>query len=244
MESSQGAPSLSGVSAQRIAVVEDEEDIREILEFTLQSEGFAVSCFADGKSALRAIRRERPDLVLLDLMLPDLDGLEVCRELKSDADTRAIPVVMVTAKGEETDVVLGLGLGADDYVPKPFRNKELVARVKAVLRRTAREVVADDERQITHGDLRMDPTRHKAWAAERELELTATEFRILQLLASHPGRIFTRAQILTASRGEDAAAYERSVDAHVRTVRKKLGELRDLIETVRSIGYRFAEENG
>lgn len=228
----------------RIAVVEDEEDIREILEYSLSREGFAVETANDGASGLEMVKKSKPDLVLLDLMLPDIDGLEICRQLKSSEATRDIAIIMVTAKGEESDIVLGLGLGADDYVPKPFSNKELVARVRSVLRRNQRLAARAEtgEETLVHGRLRIDPERHKAWIGDDELGLTITEFRILLLLAKNPGRIFSRSQILSEARGELAAAFDRSVDAHVRTIRKKLGEERDLIETVRSIGYRFAEE--
>lgn len=228
----------------RIAIVEDEEDIREVLEYHLSREGFAVESAANGAGGLEMVRSSVPDLVLLDLMLPDMDGLEICRQLKGDDDTRDIAIIMVTAKGEESDVVLGLGLGADDYVPKPFSSKELVARVRSVLRRNQRSAAraASADPTVVHGRLKIDPERHKAWIDERELGLTVTEFRILLLLAKNPGRIFSRSQILSDARGELAAAFDRSVDAHVRTIRKKLGEERNLIETVRSIGYRFAEE--
>jgi two-component system alkaline phosphatase synthesis response regulator PhoP len=228
----------------RITIVEDEADIREILEYSLSREGFEVKSATDGASGLELIRRETPELVLLDLMLPDIDGLEICRQLKGDDETSHIAIIMVTAKGEESDIVLGLGLGADDYIPKPFSNKELVARVRSVLRRANRVTVPDDGNQaVVSGPLRIEPERHKAWVNDDEVELTATEFRILLLLARHPGRIFSRSQILADARGELAAAFDRSVDAHIRTIRKKLGKERGLIETVRSIGYRFAERD-
>jgi two-component system alkaline phosphatase synthesis response regulator PhoP len=227
----------------RITIVEDEEDIREILQYTLSREGFDVDCAADGSTGLSMIRRNPPDLVLLDLMLPDVEGLEVCRQLKADRETREIAIIMVTAKGEESDIVLGLGLGADDYIPKPFSARELVARTRSVLRRSRRpELEPPSETVINRGGLKVDPTRHKVYVRDSEVEFTATEFKILHLLASHPGRIFSRSQILSESRGELAAAFDRSVDAHVRTIRKKLGDLRELVETVRAIGYRFAEE--
>lgn len=231
------------MSRSRITIVEDEEDIREILEYCLTREGFDVETAVDGASGLKLIRSNQPDLVLLDLMLPDIDGLEICRQLKSADETSGIAIIMVSAKGEESDIVLGLGLGADDYVPKPFSSKELIARVRSVLRRMQVGAVQEDSKTvIVRGKLKIDSTKHKVWIEGEEIELTATEFRILHLLASNPGRIFSRSQILTDSRGELAAAFDRSVDAHVRTIRKKLGSARDLIETVRSIGYRFAEE--
>ena len=227
----------------RIAIVEDEEDIREILQYTLSREGFDVDCAADGSSGLEMIRRNPPDLVLLDLMLPDVEGLEVCRQLKADRETRDIAIIMVTAKGEESDIVLGLGLGADDYIPKPFSARELVARTRSVIRRSKRpESEQTSDAVLSLRGLKVDPSRHKVFVHDQEVEFTATEFKILYLLASHPGRIFSRSQILSESRGELAAAFDRSVDAHVRTIRKKLGDLRELIETVRAIGYRFAEE--
>lgn len=232
------------MSKGRIAIVEDEEDIREILEYNLTREGFAVESANDGSTGLEMIRRESPELVLLDLMLPDMDGLEICRQLKNDEATEEIMIIMVSAKGEEADIVLGLGLGADDYIPKPFSNKELIARVQSVLRRGKKgEEKAPSKGEVRHGLLKIDPERHRAWYDAKEIELTATEFRILLMLARNPGRIFSRSQILSESRGELAAAFDRSVDAHVRTIRKKLGEGRDLIETVRAIGYRFAEED-
>jgi DNA-binding response OmpR family regulator len=231
------------MSKSRIVIVEDEEDIREILEYSLDREGFGVCSAADGASGLTLIQREVPDLVLLDLMLPDIDGLEICRQLKADKRTAEISIVMLTAKGEESDIVLGLGLGADDYIPKPFSSKELIARIRSVLRRAQKGKGAEAlDAMIVRGRLRVDIERHRVWVGEESVELTATEFRILALLASNPGRIFSRSQILSDSRGDLAAAFDRSVDAHVRTIRKKLGDDRDLIETVRSIGYRFAEE--
>ena len=230
------------MSTQRIVVVEDEEDIRAILEYALTREGYQVSTCANGARALHDVRRKHPDLVLLDLMLPGVDGLEICRVLKHSDDTRSIPIIMVTAKSEESDVVLGLGLGADDYVMKPFSPKELVARVRAVLRRTSQAAEPEDAKKVVvRGPLRIDPERFRVTNEQDEVVFTATEFKLLHHLALNPGRVFTRSQLLEVARGDDAAAFERSIDAHIRTVRKKLGEQRDLIETVRSIGYRFAE---
>jgi two-component system phosphate regulon response regulator PhoB len=186
-----------------------------------------------------------PDLILLDLMLPGIDGLEVCRQIRADPSTSGIAVIMVTARGEESDVVLGLGLGADDYIAKPFKPHELVARTRAVLRRTRHAAVGrQDQRTVVTGALRIDPASHKALLDGEELALTATEFRILHFLASRPGRVFTRDQILAASIGANVVVLERNIDVHIRSIRKKLGQHRDLIETVRSIGYRFAEPAG
>ncbi|MHC5209358.1 MAG: response regulator [Planctomycetota bacterium] len=225
-----------------ILILEDEPDIREILEYALRREGYDVVSAGDGTRGLATARRLVPDLVLLDLMLPGMDGLEVCRRLRADPGTAGTAVIMVTAKGEESDVVLGLGLGADDYIAKPFKPKEVVARVRAVLRRT-RDAAdrIDEQRVVVAGPLRIDPTRHKVTLDDVELPLTATEFRILHYLACRPGRVFTRDQILSASVGENVVVLERNIDVHIRSIRRKLGEQRGLIETVRSIGYRFAE---
>jgi two-component system phosphate regulon response regulator PhoB len=229
----------------RIVVVEDEEDIRELIEYHLEREGFEIFGAGDGKRGLELVQREVPDLVLLDLMLPGMDGLEVCRAIRADERVAHVPVLMVTAKAEEADVVLGLGLGADDYIPKPFRPRELIARVKAALRgkRRLMEIEADAE-PLVRGKLRMDPARHRVFLGDEELSLTATEFKLLWTLARRPGRVFGREDLLEASRGDAAMALDRSVDAHIRSVRKKLGESRDLIETVRSMGYRFTELSG
>lgn len=229
------------MAKQKIFIVEDEADIRELLEYSLEREGYEVDSAPEGVSGLARIRRRVPDLILLDLMLPGLDGLEICRRLKQDDATRGIPIIMVTAKGEEADVVLGLGMGADDYVPKPFSPKEVTARVKAVLRRAMLDTESDEKRVVSRGPLEVDPTRHKVSVGETEVPLTATEFRILHFLAARPGRVFEREQILSFALGPNTVVTDRSVDVHIRAIRKKLGDYRDLIETVRGIGYRFAE---
>lgn len=233
------------MSRPRILILEDEPDIREILEYALKRDGFDVISAADGQAGLAAARRLVPDLILLDLMLPGMDGLEVCRQIRADASTAGIAVIMVTARGEESDVVLGLGLGADDYIAKPFKPHELVARTRAVLRRTRQAASGhEDKRAVVAGTLRIDPASHRALLGGQELPLTATEFRILHFLASRPGRVFTRDQILAASIGANVVVLERNIDVHIRSIRKKLGKQRELIETVRSIGYRFAEPSG
>lgn len=234
------------MKGKKIVVVEDEEDIRELIEYHLQREGFAVIGVEDGERGLLTIERELPDLVLLDLMLPGIDGLEICRELRNRDKTKHISVLMVTAKTEEADVVLGLGLGADDYIQKPFRPRELVARVKSALRR--REF-ADDEPSdvLKRGPLEIDSVKHRITmlsgpeGEREELEFTATEFELLHVLARRPGRVFDREELMELSRGEAGVALDRVIDAHIRSIRKKLGEQRGLIETVRSVGYRFTE---
>lgn len=225
----------------RILIVEDEADIRELLEYTLSREGFETSSTADGVTGLSEARRATPELLVLDLMLPGIDGLEVCRRLKQDESTSSISIVMLTAKGEESDVVLGLGLGADDYVIKPFSPKEVVARIRAVLRRAGAAERHDEKKKLVHGGITIDPSRHKVFVLESEIPVTATEFRILHYLASRPGRVFSRDQILSGALGPNPMVLDRSVDVHVRAIRKKLADHRDLIETVRGVGYRFAE---
>lgn len=225
-----------------ILIIEDEADIRELVDYTLTREGFEVHTAEDGVRGLSEVRRLAPDLVLLDLMLPGLDGLDVCRRIKQDDALASTAVVIVSAKGEESDIVLGLGLGADDYVLKPFSSPELVARVKAVMRRTqGNDRKPDAKKAVVHGILMIDPSRHRVILDDEDVSLTATEFRILHYLATRPGRVLTRDQILAVAVGPNPNVLDRSVDVHVRSIRKKLGEHRDLIETVRGVGYRFSE---
>jgi two-component system phosphate regulon response regulator PhoB len=215
-----------------------------VIRHNLSREGFRTVGIRDGEEALARIRRDNPDLVLLDLMLPGIDGLEICRRLKEDDLTRETPIVMVTAKGEESDLVLGLGLGADDYITKPFSPRELVARVKAVLRRgSVKEDHRKTERVVRRG-LVVDMGRHEVKVDGSPITLTATEMRLLHFLASHPGRVFTRDHILSRVIGEHAVVIDRNVDVHIGSIRRKLGTHRDLIETVRGVGYRFADVEG
>jgi len=223
---------------ENILVVEDEPDIAEIIQYNLAREGYRVRIVDDGEVALDRIVRDAPDLVLLDLMLPGLDGLELCRRLKEDPVTRPIPIIMVTAKGEESDVVLGLGMGADDYVAKPFSPRELTARVRAVLRRGKVRVSGDRRERVVIGPVVVDAGRHEVTVEGEPVSLTATEFRLLHVLVSHPGRAFSRDQLLSRAIGETVAVTDRNIDVHVRTIRRKLGSQRDLIETVRGVGYR------
>lgn len=231
------------MSATKVVVIEDEPDILELIEYNLRREGFEVATATTGRTGLAAIGRERPDIVLLDLLLPGLDGLDVCRRLRAVESTRDLPVIMVTARGEESDVVLGLGVGADDYIHKPFSPRELVARVRAVLRRGPMRN-SDPDRGIVRGPLAIDPVKHRIEVDGRRLEFTPTEFRLLHFLASHPGRVFTRGQLLDRAVGDRAVVIDRNIDVHVRAVRKKLGPHRGLIQTVRGIGYCFRDEEG
>ena len=226
---------------RKVIVIEDEPDIQEIILHNLLRDGYQVEATSNGEKGLEMVRRFEPDLVLLDLMLPGLDGVEVCRRMKTDPRTRAISIIMVTARGEESDVVLGLGLGADDYVSKPFSPRELMERVKAVLRRGPLQDHQSRER-IVAGDVVIDAGRHELRVADRRVELTASEFRLLHFLASQPGRVFTRDQLLNRVVGDGTFIDDRNIDVHVGAVRRKLGAHRYLIETVRGVGYRFHDE--
>jgi two-component system phosphate regulon response regulator PhoB len=225
---------------ERILVVEDEEDILELLEYNLKREGFRVSGVKTGEKALDAVRAKPPDLMILDLMLPGLDGLEICRQLKMGEDTRTIPIVILTAKGEEADIVTGLELGADDYITKPFSPRVLVARIRAVLRRKTQEPVPEAETIQVRG-LKIHPGRHEVLHKKKQIQLTLTEFRILHFLARRPGWVFTRYQIVDAVHGRDYPVTDRSVDVQIVGLRKKLGDAGKYIETVRGVGYRFKE---
>jgi two-component system phosphate regulon response regulator PhoB len=228
------------VKKPHIVVVEDEADILELVRFHLAREGYAVTTVEDGDDALTAIPKVMPDLVLLDLMLPGTDGLDVCRRLKKDARTAAIPIIMVTAKGEESDIVAGLELGADDYVTKPFSMKVLTARVRALLRRR-REPAADPDAALRVHDLVIDPKRREVLVKGKPVDLTFTEFALLHFLAGRPGWVMTRDQIIDAVRGEDYAVTDRAVDVQIVGLRKKLGASATCIQTVRGVGYRFKD---
>ncbi|MBN1675128.1 MAG: response regulator transcription factor [Kiritimatiellae bacterium] len=230
------------MARERILVVEDDEDILELISYNLSRENYSVTKAESGEDALEAVSARAPDLILLDLMLPELDGLEVCRRLKANGRTRPIPIVIVSAKGEEPEVVAGLELGADDYITKPFRPKELVARVRAVLRRGS-TVRLEAETVLAVADLHIDPKRREVRLKGKPVELTYTEFQILQFLAQRPGWVFTRSQIVDAVRGENYAVTDRSVDVQIVGLRKKLGKASGYIETVRGIGYRFKDES-
>ncbi len=228
------------MAKERILVVEDEEDILELLRYNLNKEGYPVTGVLSGEEGLRAARSQFPDLIVLDLMLPGIDGLTVCRELKQDAQTREIPIIILTAKGEEADIVAGLELGADDYVTKPFSPRVLLARLRAVLRRRRLEPAAESETLATHG-MTIHPGRHEVLVQGQPVELTSTEFRLLSFLARRPGWVFTRGQIVQGVQGEDYAVSERAVDVQIVGLRKKLGTAGQFIETVRGVGYRLKE---
>jgi two-component system alkaline phosphatase synthesis response regulator PhoP len=227
-------------------VAEDDETILELIRYNLAKEGFRVSCYTSGEKALLAAGIEVPDMVLLDILLPGIDGIQVCRLLRSEEKTRQVPIIMVTAKGEEQDIVEGLETGADDYITKPFSPRVLLARIQAVLRRKQREkeMVQPPENPIRIRELTIDANRHRVAVADRKIDLTVTEFQILHFLARQAGWVFTRYQIVEAVRGSNYHVTDRAVDVVVFGLRKKLGEYGRYIETVRGIGYRFADETG
>jgi two-component system, OmpR family, alkaline phosphatase synthesis response regulator PhoP len=228
------------MAKERVLVVDDEEDILELVRFHLAREGYQLTLAATGEAALKKAKHETFDLIVLDLMLPGLDGLEVAKALKADARTKGVPIVMLTAKGEDADVVSGLEIGADDYITKPFSPRVLTARVKAVLRRRSKAAL-DDTRIITIHELEIHPGRRTVLAGGKPMELTYTEFQLLCVLTRRPGWVFTRSQIVDAVRGSDYPVTDRSVDVQVVGLRKKLGIYGHYIETVRGVGYRFKE---
>lgn len=228
------------MAKEKILVVEDEEDILELLRYNLVREGYQVTGSLSGEDALRKARSEAYHLILLDLMLPGIDGLEVAKRLKADTKTKNIPIMILTAKGEEADIVTGLELGADDYVTKPFSPRVLVARVRAALRRQARDL--DDNIDVVRiRQLEIHPGRRSVLAEGSPVDLTFTEFQVLYILARRPGWVFTRSQIVDAVRGDDYPVTDRSVDVQIVGLRKKLGPYGKYIETVRGVGYRFRE---
>ncbi len=228
-----------------ILIVEDEPDIADLVRHHLEKAGLPARTIGNGKQALDLIARDHPDLIVLDLMLPGMDGLEVCRRLRADAATQALPILMLTARSEEVDRILGLEMGADDYLPKPFSPRELVARVKAILRRTA-QPSAPSEAPITAGDLRLDPVRHEVAKGDAPVVLSAMEFRLLEFFLHHRGRVFTRTQLLDQVWGRDRFVEPRTVDVHIRRLREKVEDnprQPTLILTVRGLGYKCSEDN-
>lgn len=229
------------MSNQQILLIDDERGISDPLGYALRKEGFEVTCAFDGQDGLRRAQSLLPDLIILDLMLPIIEGLEVCRQLRGDPRTREIPILMLTAKTGEIDEVVGFNMGADDYVTKPFKMKPLVQRVKALLRRPHLKEQSVDV--VSRQGITLDRLHHRATAENCELLLTPTEFKLLWTLLRQPGRTFNRNELMDASRGEDANAFERTIDVHVRSLRQKLGPRAVLVETVRGIGYRFRDES-
>ncbi|HBG45387.1 MAG TPA: DNA-binding response regulator [Deltaproteobacteria bacterium] len=234
---------MQKANQSRILVVDDEHDILNLLEYNLKKAGFQVLLARDGPEAIESARANMPELVLLDIMLPDMEGTEVLKRLKSNDTTRSIPVIMLTAKGEEIDKIIGFELGAEDYITKPFSPRELILRVKAVLKRTS-ERPQDEEgnRLISFKDISIDLSRHKVHSGGKLIELSSTEFNLLRELMQARGRVLSRDAILDRAWGQDCYVIPRTVDTHVRRLRSKLGKAGDYIETVRGVGYRFREE--
>jgi two-component system, OmpR family, alkaline phosphatase synthesis response regulator PhoP len=224
---------------ERLLIIEDDKDILELIKYNLQKERYQIATASNGEEALEAVKARQFDLILLDLMLPGLDGLEICKILKADSSLTAIPIIMVTAKGEETDIVLGLELGADDYIVKPFSPRVLIARVRSILRRKNK---TDIENVIKINDLTIHPGKREVHIKNKTLDLTFAEFELLYHLASRPGWVFTRYQIVNAVKGDDYPVTDRSVDVQIAGLRKKLGAYGDLIETIRGVGYRFSDK--
>ena len=223
-----------------ILIIEDERSLLEILAYNLTNEGFEVLTAADGQDGLRRAKTSVPDLVVLDLMLPGLDGLQVCRQIRSDPRTQAVRILMLTAKSEEVDEIVGFNMGADDYVAKPFKIKPLISRIKALLRRPSAEQQSGETVAIE--GIEIDRTNHTAKNDGADLQLTPTEFKMLWTMMRRPGRPYSRNELLDNARGEDANALERTIDVHVRSLRQKLGDKGRFVETVRGIGYRFKAE--
>ncbi|MFH1552257.1 MAG: response regulator [Candidatus Omnitrophota bacterium] len=226
------------MAKEKILIVEDEKDIAEMIEYNLRKEGYTTLSVLNGEKAVSLAKKERPNLVILDLMLPDIDGLEVCKRLKKNEITAQIPIIMLTAKSREADKVAGLEVGADDYLTKPFSTRELMARIKAVLRRWE---PSSAHKVIKEGFIVIDSVKHKVTVNDREVLLTHTEFKLLGFMAQRPGVVLSRDRLLDGVFGYDAKVYDRTVDAHIKSLRKKLGKANCYIETVRGAGYRFKE---
>ncbi len=234
---------MSTASAKKVLIVEDEKDILQLVKLYLEKEGYRIVTASTGSEGLAQVRTEKPDLVVLDLMLPEIDGLEICKRLRSSPDTAMLPIIMLTAKAEESDTIIGLELGADDYVTKPFSPKTLVARVKALFRRLERKP-EDGPTRFTYSALTLDLTRHEVTVKGKEVPLTAKEFGLLEHLLRHPGRVLTRDVLLNAVWGYEYYGTTRTVDVHIRRLKQKLPLLDDAILSVKSLGYKLIEADG
>lgn len=232
---------MHSMTEEKILIIEDDTDISELVQYNLEREGYKVYTAHDGEIGYAKAVQERPALIVLDLMLPGLDGLSVCKQLRALPETKNIPIVMLTAKNEESDVVIGLEMGADDYVSKPFSPKELIARIRAVLRRPQAEMVKASSSLVTVGPIAIDAERHEVSLKGQTLALTLAEYRLLTALTSRPGRVFTREQLLEKITGGEVYVIDRNVDVHIRAIRKKLGDEADFILTVRGVGYKCRE---
>ncbi len=224
-----------------VLVVDDEVDIRDLLRYSLEQEGFNVVMAADGDQALKILKESSVDLILLDLMLPGLPGLELCKQLKRSNATEAIPIIMVTAKSSETDVIVGLELGADDYITKPFSPKEVLARIKAIFRRIDEKKPPENAHELSFESLKMDLSRYEVSVEGKEARLTSTEFKILKCLLGRPGHVFSRDELIDYALGKDISVVDRTIDVHITNLRKKIGTYGVHIESIRSVGYRFRD---
>ncbi len=224
-----------------VAILEDEPDISSLVELHLKKSLFEVNCFSMGEDFIDSLGNRTPDLLILDLMLPDMEGIEVCKYIRNDPNLQNMPIIMLTAKSEETDKIIGLEMGADDYVTKPFSPKELVARVKAVLRRQTKQVNTEAFLEVG-GTIKIDVDKYSVFVNKDEINLTVTEFKVLEMLAKNPGRVFSRSQILDYLWGADKIVIDRTVDVHVRNLREKLGDSGNLIKNIRGIGYKIDHE--
>ncbi len=222
-----------------VLVIDDEKDLIELVRYNLEREGFSVLGSCDGESGLSLVASEKPDVIVVDLMLPGIDGFEVCRRLRSDSGTSRIPIIMLTAKTSDADRIVGLELGADDYVTKPFNPRELTARIKAILRRSAG--FRPEQVILRRGELSIDPASHEVSWGRKMINLTATEYRLLQFLASHPGFVYSRNALIDGALGRDVTVLDRTIDVHIMSLRRKLGKCGEWIETIRGFGYRFRD---
>lgn len=231
---------MRSAAKKTILVVDDEADIRDLLKYNLEQDGYAVEVKEDGEKAFQFLKKSRVDLILLDLMLPGMPGLELCKQVKRHAETESIPIIMISAKGSETDVIVGLELGADDYITKPFSPKELLARIKAIFRRVD-DKKSESLREYHFEDLHMDLARYEVKLEGREVKLTSTEFKILQCLLSRLGHVFSRDDLIDFALGKDVSVVDRTIDVHMTNLRKKIGRFGVHIESIRAVGYRFRD---
>lgn len=228
------------MSKKKLLIVEDDRSLASVLEYNFSTAGYQVFCAHDGLEAINQARSKSPDLIILDLMIPVIDGIEVCRKLRAEAGTRDTPIMMLTAKSEESDQLIGFSSGADDYVIKPFSVRVLQERVKSLLRRSESVSGLGDD-MVVKGSIRVDRVKHRAWVNDGAMELTPSEFRLLDTLIRNPGRAFDRSELIDSALGADTLVLERTIDVHIRSLRKKLGNQAEMVQTVRGVGYRFRE---
>ena len=230
------------MSKKKLLIIEDDRSLANVVEYNFANSGYEVFCARDGQDGINQARNRLPDIILLDLMIPVIDGIEVCRQLRAESTTRETPIIMVTAKSEEVDQLIGFSVGADDYVIKPFSVRVLMEKVKTLLRRHARSQGTGLD-IVSSGPVEVDRGRHRVLVDQKQLELTPSEFRLLDTMIRHPGRAFDRSELINAALGADTLALERTIDVHIRSLRKKLGVHADVIQTVRGVGYRFRESS-